>query len=525
MNAHDSRALLEECLSLNGELRLATIGSSMWPDLRNGDELRLKRIDFEGIQPGDIVLFHNEHVLVAHRVLKTYTESGRAMLMVKGDNRTFADPPIFYEQIVGRVDEASRGGKVIYRRDQNMKDRWVAWKSHQQERFWDSVLTRTLGDREVLAETKAIYQLVAYNLGFIATPDLEPVLDWERLYALACEGRLTPLLSHKPAPGAPGWFQEKCSRDLRENQAHQLLLYQQLETMMAAFSEAGVSVMVVKGPVTADRVYPHPAWRPMVDLDLVAKDADWDTAVRVLTNLGFSAETSQWSGLTEELTGQVSMLKSVGPAIAAVELHRDLRILSERLAVRGEVNRDRAWAEAQPYVCGGATGLALSPEDAIAYASTHWAQHHFFSSIWLVDIALMASQPNLHWDKLVRQAHADGTAYFLWCALFLVHSLFAAPVPTEVLTALQPTSPKGPMIRHMVWAKALTSFHEQADRRSLTLQLLLFMRWRWTLAGLLNGVFPSSRWLRQHYQPDAPETGTFGLMVRHWGNLLRLIRR
>lgn len=524
MQTHDSRALLEECLSLNGELRLATIGSSMWPDLRNGDELRLKRIDFDAIQAGDIVLFHNEHVLVAHRVLKTYTESGRAMLLVKGDNRTFADPPIFYEQIVGRVDEASRHGKVIYRRDKNLNDRWVAWRSHQQERFWNAVLTRALGERTVLAETKAIYQLVAYNLNFLAEPDLEENLDWERLYAQAVEGRLTPLLSNKLAPGAPGWFQERCTRDLRENQAHQLLLYQQLETMLQAFRNAGIQVMVVKGPVTADAVYPHPAWRPMVDLDLVVADGDWDRSVEVLTGLGFEAESSQWSGLTETLTGQVSLLKSVGPAIAAVELHRDLRILSERLAVRGEVSRERAWLDARTYACGEASGLMLSPEDAIAYASTHWAQHHFFSSIWLVDIALMAAQPNLHWDKLVRQAHADGTAYFLWCALFLASSLFSAPVPNEVLSALQPSGPKGPMIRHMVWAKALTSFHERADARSLVLQLLLFVTWNATIAGLINGVFPSGEWLRQHYQPEAPKARVGVLMLKHWGNLLRMLR-
>lgn len=525
MNHQDSRALLEECLRLNGELCLPTIGSSMWPDLRNGDELKLKQIAFEEIQAGDIVLFHNEQVLVAHRVLKTYVESGRAMLLLKGDNRTFADPPVFYEQVVGRVDEASRNGQVIYRREKNTRDRWVAWRSHAQEKFWSTILDRTLGTHEVLAETKAIYQLVAYNLGFVAEPMLDQGLDWERLYAQAREGRLTPVLANKEIPGAPEWFLARCERDLIENQAHQLLLYQQLEDMLKAFEEAGIQAMVVKGPVVADTVYPHPGWRPMVDLDLVVKDADWKASVEVLTRLGFDAESSEWSGLTEELTGQVSMLKSMGPAIAAVELHRDLAILSERLAVRGEVNMVRAWVEAETYTCGMSRGLMLSPEDAIAYASTHWAQHHFFSSIWLVDIALMAAQPNLHWDKLVRQAHADGTAYFVWSALFLVHSLFSAPVPAEVLSALQPPFPKGPMIRHMVWVKALTSFHERPDARSLMLQLLLFVRWRWTLAGLVNGVFPSARWLRQHYEPQASGSDVPRLMLRHWGNLLKLIRR
>ena len=85
MNEQDSRALLEECLRLNGELRMPSIGTSMWPDIRSGDELRLKQVAFDEIAPGDIVLFQAEEMLVAHRVLKTYAESGRALLLVKGD--------------------------------------------------------------------------------------------------------------------------------------------------------------------------------------------------------------------------------------------------------------------------------------------------------------------------------------------------------------------------------------------------------------------------------------------------------
>jgi hypothetical protein len=81
------------------------------------------------------------------------------------------------------------------------------------------------------------------------------------------------------------------------------------------------------------------------------------------------------------------------------------------------------------------------------------------------------------------------------------------------------------MIRHMVWVKALTGFSEQADARSLALQLLLFVRWRWTLAGLLNGVWPSASWLKQHYAPDQPGASAGRLMLRHWGNVFRMVRR
>lgn len=534
MTEHDQRALLEECLTLNGELRLPSVGTSMWPDIRSGDELRLARVEFAAVSPGDIVLFHHESpavagrpagtTLVAHRVLKTYVESGRAMLILKGDNRTFADPPIFYEQVVGRVEEASRDGKVVYRRGGYVRDRWLAWRSLAQERVWHALLDRTLGATVVSLETQAVCQILAYALDWVAIPQIAATVDWEEIYELGRAGRLTPVLGHKPVPGAPAWFQERCRRDLRENQAQQMLLYQQLGAMLQAFEARGIKVMLVKGPAHAELVFPNPSWRPMVDIDLVVRPDDWQASLATLRELGFAPEESDWSGLTEELTGQVAMLKPMGPAIAAVELHRDLRMLSERLAVRGEVQPERAWADAKPFEVAGARCLTLAPEDAIAYASTHWAQHHFFMSIWLLDIALMASRPDLKWDKLVRQAHADGTAHFLWAALFLGQSLFSAPVPPEVLTALQPPWAKGVAIRHLVWEKALSTFHERADARSLLLQVLLFKRWRWTLASLVAGVFPSRTWLAQHYGAHEARRSTLALLARHWRNLGRLVR-
>jgi hypothetical protein len=227
MTENDQRALLEECLRLNGELRLPSIGTSMWPDIRSGDELRLARVAFGDVRPGDIVLIHNEAPvvagrpagtsLVAHRVLKTYVESGRAMLLTKGDNRTFADPPVFYEQVVGRVEEASRDGKIVHRRGGGRRrDRWLAWRSMAQETVWSTVLDRTLGHKPVSTETQAICQILAYQLDWLAVPHLAPDLDWEAIYETCRCGRFTPVLSHKPIPGAPAWFYERCQRDLRE---------------------------------------------------------------------------------------------------------------------------------------------------------------------------------------------------------------------------------------------------------------------------------------------------------------------
>jgi hypothetical protein len=536
MAVPDPRALLEACLHQTGELRLPAAGTSMWPELRAGDELRLVRVAYEAIRPGDILLVHQEvpargghparTVLLAHRVLKTYLESGRAMLVTKGDHRAVADPPVFYEQVVGRVEEAWRAGQTVYRREARVRaSAWRAARSRLEDAAWTTVLEQGLGVRPASPEARAVSELLSYCLDWTAVPELPATLDWREVYALARAGRFTPLLSHKPIPGAPAWFAADCHRDLRENQAHRLLLEQQLVAVVEAFAARGVPVLVVKGPVHAEQLYANPYWRPMVDLDLVVRPEHWDAALEALSALGFAEERSRWARLTERLTGQVAMLKPLGPFVAAVELHRDLAILSERLALRGAVDMGRAWEEAVEVPVGGIAVTTLAPEAALAYASTHWAQHHFYNSVWLLDIALMATRPGLDWQKLVDDAQSDGTGHFVWTALSLAASLYGAPVPRAVLAALRPGPDRAALIERLSWAKASASFAEQADLRSLMLQLALVERWRWALGGLVAGVFPSRDWLRQHYVAASGEqAGRLRLLARHWLRLARMVR-
>lgn len=536
MSTSDPRALLEACLQQNGELHMAAVGASMWPELRAGDELRLTHVAYSQITPGDIVLVHHmaqrepgagyQPVLLAHRVLKTYIESGRAMLVTKGDRKALADPPVFYEQVVGRVEEARRAGQLVYVRDLQRYAKAKAWGGRVQDAVLTWALERLLGNQAPTDEAQALCQLVAYSMDWTPYPVLPDVIDWEALYQIASSGRFTPLLSHKAIPGAPEWFVLRCLDDLRENQAHRLLIDQQLEAVLGAFGLAEIPVLLVKGPAHAEMLYPNPYWRPMVDLDLVVAPVDWEASIHLLEGLGFIQENTEWSRLTEQLTGQIALLKPVGPFCVAIELHRDLKMLSERLAVRGEVNMQRAWHDAVTIPVGDACVVTLAPEDALAYASTHWAQHHFFNSIWLLDIALMASKPGLDWQKLVDDAHADGTASFVWTTLSLARDLFAAPVPQAALRALAPQGIRATLISHLAFSRAASCYKEDPDVRSLLLQLLMVKRWRDAFSGLWAGVFPSSGWLAQHYVAAGGEKspGRFPLLVRHWGNLARLLR-
>ena len=64
--------------------------------------------------------------------------------------------------------------------------------------------------------------------------------------------------------------------------AHNALLFRELERVLAAFAAAGIPVIVLKGAVLAQTIYPDPGLRPMGNLDLLVNRDQIELAVAIL---------------------------------------------------------------------------------------------------------------------------------------------------------------------------------------------------------------------------------------------------
>jgi hypothetical protein len=56
--------------------------------------------------------------------------------------------------------------------------------------------------------------------------------------------------------------------------------------LAAVFEDAGIEVVVLKGPAVARTLYPDPSWRPFGDIDLLVRTRDWARVCDVLERLG-----------------------------------------------------------------------------------------------------------------------------------------------------------------------------------------------------------------------------------------------
>jgi len=90
-------------------LPLKSTGQSMLPILRPNDVVYFKKIPFLKIKVNDLIIFKKKNQLITHRVIyKT-----KKYLITKGDNNSNSDGKIYPKQILGKVYQIKRNGKIF----------------------------------------------------------------------------------------------------------------------------------------------------------------------------------------------------------------------------------------------------------------------------------------------------------------------------------------------------------------------------------------------------------------------------
>ena len=107
-------ALTADLLGTGHALRFRARGGSMHPFIKDGDVIEVQPISAVAIRRGDVVFCRNGGGrVVAHRVIRVRSESGRVALVIRGDALACPDGLISPEQVLGRVVALERGGRHI----------------------------------------------------------------------------------------------------------------------------------------------------------------------------------------------------------------------------------------------------------------------------------------------------------------------------------------------------------------------------------------------------------------------------
>jgi hypothetical protein len=291
-------------------------------------------------------------------------------------------------------------------------------------------------------------------------------LDWDALRQVACVEGVAPLLYHT-ARGQdllPPLVEESLRLVYYHHAGRNLRLFHKLEDVVSHLTAGGVPVTLLKGAALAQTVYRNASVRPMVDLDLLVRQQDVPTALRVLSALGYEpAHAEHRAGYLFAYKNEMMLVKP-GEVKAPIEIHWSL---FGPLYYQQAVPMDWFWQTALPVRIGDASAWMLGPEAQVLHLCGHMPLQHSGEGelrlLWLHDVAEVIAfyQEQIDWDQVLARARAYDLVLPVQQILTRVSHEWHAPIPPAVLERLRTLRPSRDEERVFAW---LTSAHRSAQR-------------------------------------------------------------
>jgi hypothetical protein len=260
----------------------------------------------------------------------------------------------------------------------------------------------------------------------------------------------------------------------------------------------GLPVIVLKGPVLAETVYPEPALRPFSDLDLLVRPADRLAMDALLRDLGLRRVADEHTWEFDIAWDGATLYEA--PGGVRVDLHWSL--LTEPRFAWSPGAQAEVWGRAVPVTVAGETGLQLGREDLVLHLAAHLAVHHSLAGTlryWDVALVLERAGADLDWKALLARARRWRVQRALFFVLHGARARFDAPVPPEVLAALRPRGPRAAALAALLRVVAPA----RLPRVEYLVTLLLADRGRDLAGALREALLPPADWLRARYGLDA----------------------
>ncbi len=272
------------------------------------------------------------------------------------------------------------------------------------------------------------------------SPRAPSSLDWGEVLEIATP-LLHPWLHHRLGElqgfgGAPEQVIESLTAARRANALLHIRRKEELRRILRAFETAGVPVLVLKGMALACMVYPEPALRPMLDIDLLVPDGSLAGARKILIDLGFRVPLRH---AFRPATGPTAIEETSKPlqrpgTRMMVDLHEALDLGAGETAPGWSASIfDRAMQVDLDGVPARTPGL----EDLLVHTSFHLSERHLFDRGLppLLDVALLVGRhgAGMRWEAISRHAEGPRGRAGLVLPLLLARDLLGAPVPPDLI--------------------------------------------------------------------------------------------
>ena len=209
------------------------------------------------------------------------------------------------------------------------------------------------------------------------------------------------------------------------------LLMHRIGILLAAFEDAGIKTIVLKGAALIQLYYRESGLRPMLDADVLVHAHQAEQAMELLTRLSWKSVRYRQPQMRIPIVHSTPFEDGGG---RQVDLHWHL--FWECFNANDD---DDYWQSAIPIQIGGAQTLALSPTDQLLHTCWHGARWNEVPPIrWIADAMaiLGASAAEIEWPSLLRKAQKHRIVLPVKDSLEYLKNRFDVPVPDTLLKSL-----------------------------------------------------------------------------------------
>ncbi|HUT38323.1 MAG TPA: nucleotidyltransferase family protein [Methanoregula sp.] len=246
--------------------------------------------------------------------------------------------------------------------------------------------------------------LLRYVIGAVRNiPCSPPVCSpetWDQCISSLHSHRIIPLMaSHvlswpeecRPPEKILSFFEHS----LLSGAARNLLMAQQIDKVLTAFQEAGIPVLLIKGPALGRTVYPDPALRQSSDIDLLIRPEDFLSCEKIMERLGYFSHVRTYDISRYAFHHQEFLPKKKG---ALVEIHW---MLDFGFGYFPKNVMDTFFARKIHVQSKDLAFDTLHPADHLQFLIFHNVIHHIHRRLdWIMDVARLTQNFSVpgDWD-------------------------------------------------------------------------------------------------------------------------------
>jgi hypothetical protein len=265
-------------------------------------------------------------------------------------------------------------------------------------------------------------------------------IDWDVALDAARQHRVIPAmyrsLSVMDAGLVPQPVLTGLQAEFRTNSWGNLKLTAELMRVLDVLAADEIPVIPYKGPTLAAYLYGDVALRQFGDLDIILQSKDVSRALDLLTALGYRQAI--------DITGKDVALFHDRLCVT-LEVHWS--ITAKRHPV--QVAPQRLWKNLQSTPFAGKTIRMHAPEDLMWILCVHGAQHRWERLSWLCDVAEMARNKPLDWDRVMHNALEVRAGRSVTLGLVLARDLLGVRLPPVVERAIESDDVLAPLADHV----------------------------------------------------------------------------